>query len=342
MAVDAGQSVGQEKPWITVAVCTRNRARLLERAVASVLAQLQGQTEVLIVDNGSVDDTAAVARGLADTSPAVRLAREPRLGLANARNTALGAARGQWIVFLDDDAVAEPGWLAAYMTFVQAPPSPAVAAVGGPVSPEYEVPPPAWYSPTANRLDLGPEPVRVAARYGPWGGNIGYRREAVLAVGLFDPALGRKDQLMAAHEETELNLRLERAGYQIWWLPQARIRHRVAADRLRLGWCVWAAFQSGRSKALVRWRGRSPGVGRSLWRAGRVLGTPLHAGLNLLVAALIWPWRHGCRSAAACIRAAEIAGFGWQLTGPMTRPGPESERLDAEAQEAGTKAASSS
>jgi GT2 family glycosyltransferase len=310
----------------------------LERAVGSVLPQLDAHTEVLIVDNASSDDTVAVATRLAEGCAAVRFEREPVVGLAAARHKALRSARGQWVVFLDDDAVAEPGWLTAYLTFFRALPSDRVAAVGGAVSPEYEVIPPAWYSPTANRLDLGPQPVRVSARHGPWGCNIGYRREVALGAGGFDPALGRRDCVMGAHEETELNLRLERAGYEVWWLPQAHIRHRVGKERLRFGWCLRAAFQSGYTKAVVRRQARGRGTAWTLWRLGRLLGTPWHTGLNLVVAALTWPWQKGRLAAAASIRAAEVAGFGWQLLQPMPKAAGPASGATAAAQPTATEA----
>ena len=95
-----------------------------------------------------------------------------------------------------------------------------------------------------------------------------------MGAGGFDPALGRRDCVMGAHEETELNLRLERAGYEVWWLPQAHIRHRVGKERLRFGWCLRAAFQSGYTKAVVRRQARGTGTAWTLWRLGRLLGTP--------------------------------------------------------------------
>src|ERR1041385_623617 len=129
---------------LTIAICTRNRAALLERAMRSVLPQLTADAELLIVDNGSSDETLRVAQSLAAANSQVRTLVEPTPGLSAARNTALREARGRVVVFLDDDAVAESGWLRAYRKFFLAPPSARVAVAGGFVAPEYETPPPGW------------------------------------------------------------------------------------------------------------------------------------------------------------------------------------------------------
>ena len=128
-------------PLITVAICTHNRAASLEKAVRSVLRQMTGDTELLIIDNASTDDTPVVAAQLVAANPRVEVVREDELGLSAARNAALKKARGQFVLFLDDDATAEPDWLAAYQRFLSAPPSAKIAVVGGAVFSEFEIPP---------------------------------------------------------------------------------------------------------------------------------------------------------------------------------------------------------
>src|SRR2546426_8522794 len=107
-------SLSGPDPLVTVAICTRNRAAFLEKAVHSVLRQITDNTEVLIVDNASTDETPKMAAQLAATNSCVTVCRENELGLSAARNTALVKARGKYVIFLDDDAVAEQGWLEAY------------------------------------------------------------------------------------------------------------------------------------------------------------------------------------------------------------------------------------
>jgi len=98
-------------PRVTVAVSTWNRAHLVGRAIASVLAQTFRDFELLVVDDGSTDPTAEVVRGFTD--PRLRYLRHPEnRGISRARNTAIAAARGEWMAFLDDDNEWSPEYLA--------------------------------------------------------------------------------------------------------------------------------------------------------------------------------------------------------------------------------------
>jgi GT2 family glycosyltransferase len=309
-------------PFISVAICTRNRAPLLEKAAHSVLAQLTAATDLLIVDNASTDDTYDRAAALAASNPSVTVYRESQLGLSAARNTALQVARGDYVVFLDDDAVAEPGWLAAYQSFLAAPPSESIAVVGGAVFPCYEAPPPKWLGAGSGELNLGAVAKRVSAHGGPWGGNSAYRRDAVMRIGLFDTRLGRKGASLGAHEECELNQRLQDAGYEVWWLPQARIQHLVPAVRVRLGWSLRSQFSLGRSTAIMRLR-RMPGtLHRIRYRMVRLLLAPFHCAAHLLLALVCFPFQHGRLAVVALMHAARIAGMARELAAGWLRPPP--------------------
>jgi glycosyltransferase involved in cell wall biosynthesis len=85
----------------SVIMPVRNGATLVGRAIASALPQLAQDDEVVVVDNGSADDTISAVKASAD--PRVRLVEEKRLGPAAARNTGLAVATGQLISFLDHD-----------------------------------------------------------------------------------------------------------------------------------------------------------------------------------------------------------------------------------------------
>ena len=100
-------------PDITVVLCTYNRADRVERAVRAILGQEAADLELVVVDDGSTDDTAAVLGSIDDER--MRVIRRPNGGLSAARNTGLAAARGDWVVFIDDDDLAEPAWLATFL-----------------------------------------------------------------------------------------------------------------------------------------------------------------------------------------------------------------------------------
>jgi glucosyl-dolichyl phosphate glucuronosyltransferase len=325
-SVPALAPTGPVCPLVTVAICTRNRAGSLERALRSLLPQVTDDTEILVVDNASTDGTPEVVARWAGGQGSVAYRRADQVGLSAARNAALAAARGRYVIFLDDDVVVEPGWLEAYQGFFSDLPSQRVAVVGGAVAPEFESPPPRWFDSGAATLNLGERPKRVHARGSLWGCNIAYQRDVAFQAGGFDPDLGRRGDFLGLHEEAELNQRLERDRHEIWWLPGARIRHVVAPERLRLRWQIRSEFCGGRSSATMRLRAMSSWKDRLVWKAGRLLVSPIHVVLNLVLAALaVCAARHRV-AAKALQRVARIAGFGWQLLrdSPATRGAGES------------------
>jgi GT2 family glycosyltransferase len=128
---------------------------------------------------------------------------------------------------------------------------------------------------------------------------------------MFDTQLGRKGGGMMSREESDLNLRLQNAGYEIWWLPGAAIRHFVSASRRKFRARMRARFDEGRSIAIQRLKSRRKGLNREFYRVGRVVVAPFHALLCLLAALFTLPWRH--RQMGLLLRAVLIAGIGCQM-----------------------------
>jgi GT2 family glycosyltransferase len=300
-------------PLLTIAICTRNRETLLRECAENVIHQIEDDTRVLIVENACTDHTLQVSQALAAAHPCVRVVREPRVGLSHGRNTALATTESRYVLFLDDDALAEPGWLAGYRRFLEAPPAGDLAAVGGAVIPWYDAPPPRWLAESENRLNFAEVACRMTGRSLPWGCNFACDRVRTLDVGGFGTQLGRRGGGMGAHEETDLFHRLRSAGYSIWWLPGAAIRHRIGSDRLRVGFHWYAKFASGRSTAALRLRER-PGRWRQRgWLAGRLLTMPILSLWYLVRAVLTVPIRGGQIAVKATASAARALGMLWQL-----------------------------
>ncbi len=113
-------------PAVSVVMPAYNVARYLGDAARSVLAQTFGDFELLIVDDGSTDDTAAIARQLAAADPRVRVLEQSNGGISSARNAALREARGRFIAILDGDDVWEPGYLEAQIRILQDRPDVAI------------------------------------------------------------------------------------------------------------------------------------------------------------------------------------------------------------------------
>lgn len=100
---------GVNGPFFSVVICTFNRADVVGGAVSSVLGQCFDDFELLVVDDGSADDTPSVLASFDD--PRMRVVRRANGGLSAARNTGIEAARGRFVIFLDDDDEALPEWL---------------------------------------------------------------------------------------------------------------------------------------------------------------------------------------------------------------------------------------
>jgi glycosyltransferase involved in cell wall biosynthesis len=205
---------------VTVAVCTYNRAELLTKALDSLARQDTGGAftfDVLVVDDGSVDDTAEVvaAHGLRSQGTLQYVRGEGR-GVGAARNTAIRASRGEWIDFMDDEETADTVWLRRlYSTAVES----GALIVGGPMRLVLSDEQLARLSPLC-RLVLGgfEYAVREACPFpsteSPGGGNVLVHRSVFRRAGLFDTR-------RSAGEDTELWARARAVGLQPWYAPGA-------------------------------------------------------------------------------------------------------------------------
>ncbi len=99
-------------PGISVIVPVWNVADCVAACIASLRAQDFANFEAIVVDDGSTDDSRAIARAAIGNDPRFTLLTQPNRGLSGARNTGLAQAQGNWIAFLDSDDRVAPGWLA--------------------------------------------------------------------------------------------------------------------------------------------------------------------------------------------------------------------------------------
>ena len=179
--------------------------------------------------------------------------------------------------------------------------------------PRYETALPVWLDPHAHELGGSESPHAFDGPGGPWGCNFALHRARAIAAGGFDPAYGRKGRSMAAHEETDLFQRLNRAGYEVWWLPEARIRHWVAKERLTLAVHCRSMFSLGRSTALLRQQQVTGKLRRGCYFLVRLAAAPFHIAVCLL-AGLAMALLGRVRVAANMVfRSVRIAGFAYQL-----------------------------
>ena len=306
---------------ITVAICTRNRAASLTRALGSLAAMTAPGCawEVLVVDNASSDATPAVLAEFAGRLP-LRCEHEPQPGIAHARNRAVAAARGHWIAWTDDDVAVSHDWLAAYArAFARWPDA---VLFGGRIEPVLLPPVTPWVREHAALLAhplglraLGPAPLplSVAEDRLPFGANFA-GSTAMLRRFAFDPTLGT-GPLRRLAEETAVFEAMLGAGGTGWWVPDSVVEHLVPPERQTPAY-IRHYFAAAGATAAHRYGTpghRLFGAPRWLWR--RLLTTHLRYRLSRLTAPpSVWLphlialaqaegaiayWRHAAGRAAA-------------------------------------------
>lgn len=279
------------QPFITVALCTHNHNNRLVRTLAD-LAQLKPPVspwELLVIDNASTDTTPALLAS-SDWRPEktdVRIVREEKLGLSNARNRALQEARGEYILFMDDDETPDPAWLAEYE---QAMREHRPDALGGRIEVFFEDGGrPLWLQDELlgflGKLDHGEACWLTESTTPIFGGNFAFRRSVFERIGNFDARLGRQGTANIGGEDTEIYRRLLEHGCRVRWVPQAIIHHRIQTPKLQRSYFLDLHFRQGRMEG-TRKHGKGsripplylyPQVARAY---GRALATRFQQGAN--------------------------------------------------------------
>jgi len=242
---------------ITVAICTWNRSQLLEQTLERMADALvvppDLEWEIVVIDNGSTDATPRVIDRFRGRLP-LRSAEEPERGLSRARNRAIAEAKGRHIVWTDDDVLVEPGWLAAYREAFRRHPEASV--FGGVIEPWSAGEMPAWlraawpeFRSAYAARDLGPAEIRLTPSILPYGANMAVRAEEQRQY-LFDAELGHRGAGRLGGEETAVLRSILAGGGEGWWVPGARLRHFIPAERQSLGYL--RAFYHGRGQRLHR------------------------------------------------------------------------------------------
>ena len=276
---------------ICIIICTYNRAPVLRDTLESALAMHypEGvQSEVLIVDNNSDDDTPAVSREFCTRVPGLfRYLREPRQGLSIARNSGIRASRAEFIAFADDDVYFDKGWLPEVLkAFCET----GAMCIGGRSIPHFDGGEPGWISPELlpiyGSTNSGDRVKRMIYPEFPYGLNMAFRRTVFDAVGPFNETLGRMRNSLMSSEEMELFHRIDRRQLPVFYTPHALIHHRIAASRARKGWVLRRFYYQGISDAAFRQIVAPEGAFRLLRRFGGGLRHLIRLSCEMLGALL--------------------------------------------------------
>jgi len=239
---------------LTLAVPTHNRALRLSETLASLCEQrlpAEISAECIVIDNNSTDRTPEAVDAAAARAPfAMRRVFEPRTGSSFARNRAVDEASGDLILFIDDDAVADPDWAARMCAAVERR---NLDAACGMVLPRWEVEPPRWLGPSLyvrfavhNQRAIAaapPQAAEVLRNY--FSANVGFRRACFARFGRFREDLGVVGGNPISGEDTELFARIIGRGGTMGFVADARVHHLVPAARMNRRYLLRKAFAFG-------------------------------------------------------------------------------------------------
>ena len=274
---DSGQAVTQGIQ-VTVAICTWNRCELLRQTLEQMTRLLIPaglEYEILVVDNNSTDATEQVVTGFASATPGSTHLREPA-GQILRLQSCDGEARGDYILWTDDDVLVAETWLAAFMAGAQQFPD--AAAFGGTIVPWFTDPPdPAMCDafPALGTGFCGLERTMPAGVLPDeehiWGANMAFRRRAVEGMS-FDTAFGPSPYMLGGgREEVTLYSSMRRKGGIVIWLPAMRVQHYVMPSRTTLKYLKTFYRTKAYEETLKQPQGdtevrRLAGAPRYLWR----------------------------------------------------------------------------
>lgn len=276
----------------SIVVCTYNRAESLRdtlRALQALVAAPGRSWEVIVVDNNSKDHTKAVVQDAQRGWPLLRYEFEGAQGLSHARNHGITCARGDVILFTDDDVLPEPEWLETTLSGLA---KYGADACGGWIGPIWESLPPPWlterfYGFLAVRTDRSDDHAVTADTSPPYGANMAFCRRVFDHVGLFDTSRGRKGAVLASGEDGEMFERLLAAGMNVVFLGGSRVHHKVEEFRTTKRYFRRWRFQTSRNIA----------QSRGMEGSRRLCNVPLYVYPQLLRAVGRMLWGHLTRSA---------------------------------------------
>lgn len=297
---------------LSVIIPTRNRSRLLRKALNSLVHQTlpADQFEVIVVDNGSTDDTQIICAEFQQLIPNMRCLYEKKAGLHVGRHAGLKASEGEVLVYGDDDIRAFPTWLEGVAEGFN---DSDVGLLGGKALPDFEGSPPTWLHnlwgktpwgnilPYYSVLDFGDD-IQVIDPLYVWGCNFCIRKSLLEAIGGFHPD-GMPQELIRyrGDGETAVSIEVKKSGYKTIYHPSASVHHFVSKKRMTHDYLRHRAYAQGISDSYTRIRaaGGLPPLGS------------LHAGLAGFKARLKargHAWLHG-DSIPGIISQAYWSGF---------------------------------
>lgn len=251
---------------ISAIICTYNREKYLDQLLKSIEKQSISPKnfEVVIVNNNSTDNTEPLCLAFIErnTHIPVKYVIEKEQGLSHARNRGIAESSGEFVTFLDDDAILTKSFLkVVYDYFVN---NADVDCIGGRIFLQYEDKQPGWVSKYMAEMfgyfDMGETIKDFSSRQFPRGSNMSFRKAVFDKVGNFNTSLGRRGEGMLGSEEKELFFRMHRMGFRSVYLPNALVYHYVPNSRLEMTQVIKQVQGIGCSEAIMAKQSGTSGI----------------------------------------------------------------------------------
>lgn len=242
---------------ITVIICTYNREKYIGQLLDSLAKNdyPESDYEIVLVNNNSTDNTRLICERFAANHQNIsfRYVEEHEQGLSAARNRGIKEAKGDIVIYVDDDALVDSDYIRTYAEHFSS--FPETMAAGGPIEPLYETKEPSWMSPYTKALltawmNYGDKVREYPSGRFPGGGNAAYRKSVFDKVGLFNTDLGRKGTALLASEEKDIFDKMRQLGMRVLYLPTPVLHHIIPQAKLEEPYFDRLTLQIGRSERM--------------------------------------------------------------------------------------------
>lgn len=242
---------------ITVIICTYNREKYIGQLLDSLAKNdyPESDYEIVLVNNNSTDNTRLICERFAANHQNIsfRYVEEQEQGLSAARNRGIKEAKGDIVIYVDDDALVDSDYIRTYAEHFSS--FPETMAAGGPIEPLYETAEPSWMSPYTKALltawmNYGDKVREYPSGRFPGGGNAAYRKSVFDKVGLFNTDLGRKGTALLASEEKDIFDKMRQLGMRVLYLPTPVLHHIIPQAKLEEPYFDRLTLQIGRSERM--------------------------------------------------------------------------------------------
>jgi glucosyl-dolichyl phosphate glucuronosyltransferase len=246
----------RDRMIISVIVPTYNRATLLNKTLTSLSAQEYPKEdyEIIVVDNSSTDNTKEVVHNFAISHASVRYVYAGNPGLHNARHAGAEAAKGEILLYIDDDVLTEKKLLLEIVKIYSAPD---VGCVGGKILPLWESEPPKWIHQISKSylsiLDDEEGPKEVKWIYGC---NFAIRKDLLFKLEGFNPDGFCDPKMWWYRGDGEYGLleKVHQSGHKVLYTPNAIVWHFIPQNRLTLEYFKERAFKGGIEASYRKYR----------------------------------------------------------------------------------------